>query len=76
MQTEWVQLKFKHWASSDRPGLKAVLLDGDNEQPLYEFICVFLLQTLEAYEKKKLYFPGGILVTFLCEVSLVSWEET
>lgn len=35
-------------------GLITVLFDGDNEQPLQEFSCVFFLQTLEAYEGKKI----------------------
>lgn len=52
LKCELLQLKSKHCGSSDRPDLKAVLLHGDNEQPLEEFSCVFFLQTLEAYEEK------------------------
>lgn len=38
-----------------RPGLITVLFDEDNEQPVQEFSCVFLLHTLAAYKggKKK-----------------------
>lgn len=42
----WVRIIGRH-------GLITVLFDRDNEQPLQEFSCVFFLQTLEAYEKKK-----------------------